>query len=416
MKKVLIVAYHFPPQAESSGYLRSLKFCRYLPEEGWQPRVLSVNPRAYERTNPSQLNEIPASVHVDRVFALDTQRHLSFRGRYLRTMALPDRWVSWCLGAIPAGYQAIRREKYDVILTTFPIASAVLIGWILHRLTGTPWVADFRDSMTEPDYPRDRSTWWVYRWLEQKTVQDAARLIFTASSAVRMYLERYPELSPSRCSLILNGYDERDFQDLLPSLPVPNQPVRLVHMGLLYPVERDPKPFFRAVSQLQKDGQLDAGRVRIELRASGHESTYEAIIRAEGIENLVHFLPPLPYREALQNSANADGLLLFQAACCDHQIPAKVFEYLRLSKPILAITSHSGDTAALLKQTGGATIVDSADWQAIYRALPEFLRAAETRSHPQPERSLVEQYSRKGQAGALAQLLNEVTTSGSPSS
>jgi glycosyltransferase involved in cell wall biosynthesis len=416
MKKVLIVAYHFPPQAESSGYLRALKFCRYLPEEGWHPRVLSVNPRAYERTNPAQLSEIPPSVHVDRVFALDTQRHLSLRGRYLRTMALPDRWVSWCLGAIPVGYQAIRRDKYDVILTTFPIASAVLIGWILHRLTGIPWVADFRDSMTEPDYPSDRSTWRAYRWLEQKTVQNAARLIFTASSAVRMHLERYPKLSSNRCSLILNGYDERDFQDLLPSPPVPNQPLRLVHMGLLYPVERDPKPFFRAVSQLQKDGQLDAGRVRIELRASGHESTYEAIIRAEGIENLVHFLPPLPYREALQNSANADGLLLFQAACCDHQIPAKVFEYLRLSKPILAITSHSGDTAALLKQTGGATIVDSADWQAIYRALPEFLRAAETRSHPQPERSLVEQCSRKGQAGALAQLLNEVTTSGSPSS
>ena len=408
MKKVLIVAYHFPPQAESSGYLRSLKFCRYLPEEGWQPRVLSVNPRAYERTNPSQLNEIPPSVHVDRVFALDTQRHLSFRGRYLRTMALPDRWVSWCLGAIPAGYRAIRRDKFDVILTTFPIASAVLIGWILHRLTGIPWVADFRDSMTEPDYPRDRSTWRVYRWLEQRTVRDAARLIFTASSAVRMYLERYPELSSNRCSLILNGYDERDFQDLLPSPQVSKQPLRLVHMGLLYPVERDPKPFFRAISQLQKDGKIDAKRVRIELRASGHESEYEPILRAEGIENLVHFLPALPYRESLQNSANADGLLLFQAACCDHQIPAKVFEYLRLSKPILAITSHSGDTAALLKETGGATIVDSADWQAIYRALPEFLKAVEAHSHPRPEPVLVERYSRKGQAQALAKLLNEV--------
>jgi hypothetical protein len=179
----------------------------------------------------------------------------------------------------------------------------------------------------------------------------------------------------------------------------------------LYPVERDPKPFFRAVSQLQKDGQLDAGRVRIELRASGHESEYEPIIRAEGIENLIHFLPPLPYREALQNSANADGLLLFQAACCDHQIPAKVFEYLRLSKPILALTSHSGDTAALLKQTGGATILDSADWQAIYRALPGFLEAVETHSHAQPESSLVERYSRKGQTLALAKLLNEVTSS-----
>lgn len=415
MKKVLIVAYHFPPQAESSGYLRSLKFCRYLPEEGWQPRVLTVHPRAYERTSPSQQGEIPASVHVDRVFALDTQRHLSFHGRYPRAMALPDRWVSWCLGAILSGYRTIRREKCDVILTTFPIASAVLIGWILHRLTGTPWVADFRDSMTEPDYPRDRYTWRVYRWLEQRAVRDASRLIFTARSAVRMYLARYPDLSPDRCSLILNGYDEEDFRNLFPSPTRQSQPLRLVHMGLLYPIERDPKSFFRAVSQLRRDRKLDAGRVQIELRASGYESSYEPMIRAEGIEDLVHLLPPLPYRDALENSANADGLLLFQAACCDHQIPAKVFEYLRLAKPILALTSDSGDTAALLRQTGGATIVDSADWQAIYRALPEFLRAVETRSHPQPERSLVEHYSRKGQAGALAQLLNEVTTSGSPS-
>jgi hypothetical protein len=66
--------------------------------------------------------------------------------------------------------------------------------------------------MTEPDYPRDPDTWRVYRWLEKRTVRDATRLIFTASSAVRMYLERYPDLSAHRCSLILNGYDEEDFQ------------------------------------------------------------------------------------------------------------------------------------------------------------------------------------------------------------
>jgi len=325
-----MIAYHFPPQAESSGYLRALKFCRYLPDQDWQPRVLTVHPRAYERTNPSQLKEIPPSVHVDRVFAVDTQRHLSFRGRFPRLMALPDRWVSWCLGAVAVGYRTIRREKCDVILTTFPIASAVLIGWLLHRLTGKPWVADFRDSMTEPDYPRDPHTWRVYRWLEKKTVRDATHLIFTAGSAIRMYLERYPDLHADRCSLILNGYDEEDFRDLVPNVCISNRPLRLVHMGLLYPIERDPKPFFRAVSQLQREGKFDATPVRIELRGSGSESAYEPMIRAEGIGNLVRLLAPLPYRAGLQDSANADGLLLFQAACCDHQIPAKVFEYLRI--------------------------------------------------------------------------------------
>jgi glycosyltransferase involved in cell wall biosynthesis len=411
VKRVLIVAYHFPPLAGSSGYLRSLKFCRYLPENGWQPTVLTVSPRAYERTDSSQLGEVPATVNVRRAFALDTQRHLSFRGRYSRLMALPDRWVSWCLGAVPAGLQLLRKQKCDVILSTFPIASAILIGWLLHRLTGKPWIVDLRDSMTEPDYPRDRATWRVYRWLEKIAVRDATRLIFTAGSAVRMYLERYPNLSPARCSLILNGYDEEDFRDLVVDPGIAGKPLRLVHMGLLYPIERDPRPFFRAVAQLQKDGMLDPSRVRFELRASGFESTYEPMLKAEGLENLVQLLPPLPYHESLQNTAAADGLLLFQAACCDHQIPAKLFEYLRIAKPILALTSHAGDTAAILKQTGGATIVDSADWQAIYRAFPEFLKAVESRSHSQPQPSLVEQYSRRSQAQALARLLDEVSGS-----
>jgi glycosyltransferase involved in cell wall biosynthesis len=408
LKKVLIVAYHFPPQSESSGYLRALKFCRYLPQLGWLPSVLTVHPRAYERVNPSQLNEIPSSIHVDRVFALDAQRHLSFRGRYLRALALPDRWSSWCLGAIPAGLLAIRRENFDVILTTFPIATAVYIGWALHRITGKPWVADFRDSMTEPEYPRDERTRRAYRWIEKKVVRDAARLVFTASSAIQMYLDRYPDLSSDRCSLIFNGYDEEDFRGLATAPQIPSRPLRLVHMGLLYPIERDPKPFFRAVSQLQKDGKLDASMVRIELRASGSETIYKELIRAEGIENLVHLLPSLPYREALQDSALADGLLVFQAACCNHQIPAKLFEYLRLRQPILALTSHTGDTAGLLRETGGATIIDSADWRAIYSGLPEFLQALERGSHPRAAPAAFERYSRRAQAEKLSVLLNEV--------
>jgi glycosyltransferase involved in cell wall biosynthesis len=418
--KVLIVAYHFPPLAASSGYLRSLKFCRYLPEFGWQPSVLTVSPRAYDQTNPSQLAEIPSSVGVRRAFGLNTQRHLSVHGRYLRLMALPDQWVSWCLGAIPAGLQLLRQEKCDVIFSTFPIPSAILIGWLLHRLTGKPWVVDLRDSMTEPDYPRDPRTWKACRWLERKAMHDAAHVVFTARSAVSMYLDRYPTvLSPDRCSLIPNGYDEEDFRGLvaspriLPAGHAPDRPLRLVHMGLLYPIERDPLPFFRALGRLQRQGLVDASRLRIELRASGYD--FAPALRTEGIERLVHLLPALPYREALRDAANADGLLLFQAACCDHQIPAKVFEYLRLAKPILALTSHLGDTAALLKQTKGATVVDSASADAIAEALPEFLNAISYDSHPRPDPQKVQSFSRREQARALADLLSELARSHGPS-
>ncbi len=409
MKKVLIVAFHFPPQAESTGYLRSLKFCRYLPEYGWQPHVLTVHPRAYDRQDSALLAQVPESVRVHRVFALDTRRHLSIRGKYLHTLALPDRWVSWCISGIPTGLQIIRKQKCDVIFSTFPIASAVLIGWALHRFSGKPWVADLRDSMTEPDYPRDLRTWKSYRWLEQKTVDEAAQVIFTAKSAERMYLERYPSLPANRCALIPNGYDEEDFRNLVNvTTQRPGYPLRLVHMGLLYPIERDPRPFFKAVSQLRQEGKLDSSRVRFEFRASGHDSAYEPLIRAAQIEDLIHLLPPIGYREALKDCANADGLLLFQAACCNHQIPAKIFEYLRIGRPILALTSREGDTAALLGQTGGATIVDSAKWEDIYEALPGFLAAIEQQRHSKPHEAIVSSFGRKAQAKQLAGLLERL--------
>ena len=126
--QVLIVAFHFPPQTGSSGVLRALKFCRYLPEFGWMPTVLTVKPSAYERTDAMQLNDIPTDVDVLRVFSLDARRHLSFRGSYPKVLALPDRWSSWLLAGVAAGLRAIKRKQIDAILSTYPTATAVMIG------------------------------------------------------------------------------------------------------------------------------------------------------------------------------------------------------------------------------------------------------------------------------------------------
>jgi glycosyltransferase involved in cell wall biosynthesis len=406
MNTVLMIAYHFPPQMGSSGLLRTLKYCRYLPEHGWQPTVLTVHPRAYERADTSQLGEIPADIKVIRAFALDTKKHLSWRGRYLRLTALPDRWVAWCPAALSAGLAQIYKHKTDIIYTTFPVASAVLIGYLLHRITGTPWVADFRDSMTEDDYPKDAQTRRALRWIERKAVRYASRLIFTARSTLKMYLERYPELSPARCLVISNGYDEEDFHGLRTSERTENSPLRMSHSGLIYPEERDPIPFFQALSRLKKEGRLRAPDLAIDLRASGNDDRYSQAVEQFGIEDLVHLLPALPYREALQESNQADISLLLQAACCDHQIPAKAYEYLRLQKPIFALTSHTGDTAALLRECGGATIVDIADQDAIYRTLPDFLSAVRHGTQRLPCMEAVSKYSRQNQAHQLAVCLS----------
>ena len=411
MKTALIVAFHFPPFGAGSGILRILKFCRFLPEFEWQPVVLTANVRAYERIDLTLLGEIPSDVPVFRAFALDTQKHLSAKGRYLRWMALPDRWASWLPAAIMAGVHLIRKRRVNVIVTTYPVASAVLIGLVLHKLTGKPWVVDFRDSMTEEEYPHDPLTRKLYRWIEKKAVQHAGRLIFTARSTMAMYLKRYPWLSAERCLLIPNGYDEEDFKWL--ELPEPakkdSRCLRLLHLGLIYPSERDPRPFFRAVARLKKEGRTNAAELKIALRASGNETYYSGILEELGINDIVQLLPPLPYAEALREAASSDGLLLFQAGNCDHQIPAKAYEYLRLQRPILALTTQTGDTAALLRETGGASIIDLADEEAIFRNLPDFLTAVRTGRHQTADLERVRRYSRRNQAAMLAQSLTELT-------
>jgi glycosyltransferase involved in cell wall biosynthesis len=405
MNTVLMVAFHYPPCLGSSGLLRTLKFSRYLPDYGWQPIVLTAHPRAYEHTHPGQLADIPPTVAVQRVFAIDAQRHLAVAGRSLRITALPDRWVSWLLGAVPAGLRLIRQHRPAVIWSTYPIATAHLVALILHRRTGLPWVADFRDSMTEEGYPRDRLTRRIYLAIERRTVTHAASLIFTAPSTRSMYLRRHPALDPTRCLVISNGYDEADFAELPvagPLRPAPHRPLRILHAGLIYPEERDPRPLFRALSRLKRAGRVDAGTLSVELRASGSEDEYAAELAELAIDDIVHLLPALPYSQILRECSAVDALLLLQGPSCNHQIPAKLYEYLRLRKPILALTDPRGDTAAAFAPAGGATIIDLLDEDALYRELPGFLEAVRLYTHPLPDPAEAARHARHIQAGALA--------------
>jgi glycosyltransferase involved in cell wall biosynthesis len=408
MDRVLIIAYHFPPCAGSSGLLRSEKFSRFLPECGWEPIVLAPHPRAYESVDPGSEGRVKATVLP--AFALDTKKHLSFRNSYFDWMALPDRWVTWLFGAVPTGLRAIRRYQVRVIFSTFPISTAILVGLVLHRLTKLPWVVDLRDSMTEEDYPKEARTRKMRRWIERQAILHASFVIFTAASTRRMYLDRYPVLSSDRCVLIPNGYDEDDFSSLQSSPPekaLATRPLRLLHTGFIYPEERDPMPFFRALSRLKREGRITATDLRIVLRGSGSGKLFGKAIKELNIEDIVELLPHIPYRHALQECADSDGLLLLQAANCDHQIPAKAYEYLRLGIPILALTTHSGDTANLLNEVGGATIIKLADEEDIYSSIPKFLTMLRSGTHSLPRSIDVQRYARRNQAAELARCLNK---------
>lgn len=403
----MLIAFHYPPCQESSGHLRTLSFSRHLPEFGWQPIMLTAATRAYPRVRFDQCDQIPASMPIERAFALDARKHLSIRRVYPGWLAIPDRWSSWWAGAVPTGLALIRRYRPDVIWATQPILTAFAIAHTLNRLTGIPWVADFRDPV---GYDVDGS--WVStrvrRWIERKAVASCARAVFTAPGAARLYADRYPRVPAERWAVVRNGYDEAVFKHLEPVAPRAGRPLRLVHSGLLYPDNRDPRPLFRAIADLKTAGRLTAEDLQVVLRASGFEDYYRDLIGQMRIDDIVKLKPSIPYADALRELCEADGLLVFQGAGYNGQIPTKIYEYLRVKRPILALVDPAGDTARVLREAGIRPILPMDRSETIAAGLPKFINDVRAGAAAVAPDDVIASHERGMRSRQLADLFNEV--------
>ncbi len=375
-----MVAFHFPPAAGSSGIQRTLRFAQYLPALGWEPTVLSVHPRAHERTSTDLMGDIAPGMTVVRSLALDAARHLSIGGRYPSFLGRPDRWQSWRLGGLIDGLALLRRSRFDALWSTYPIATAHQIAAALQRRCGLPWIADFRDPMAQDGYPEDPRTWRSFQRIEQATLERATRSVFTTPGAARHYRERYPSIPDERIAVIENGYDENTFAaaEAEGGQRTSLEPGRttLLHSGIVYPSERDPTQLLEALAILKANALITPDNFCLRFRASAHNGLIENLARSAGVTELIRLLPPIPYREALQEMLQADALLVMQASNCNAQIPAKVYEYLRARRPILALTDPAGDTAQVLRNAGVAAVASLASAPAIADLIKHFMASA----------------------------------------
>ena len=411
-RRVLMVAYHFPPLAGSSGIQRTLRFVQHLPAFGWQPLVLTIRPQAYERTGHDLDDAVPRDVPVRRALGFDTARQLAVGGRYAAWMARPDRWTSWRFDAVRQGLRMIREFAPQVLWSTYPIATAHVIGAELQRRSGLPWVADFRDPMAQDGYPPDPLTWRRYARIERRAAEQARLCVYTTPSALRTYRERYPAAA-ERMALLENGYDEESFAAVATDAqPQPLNPgaLTLLHSGIVYPSERDPSALFAALGQLRESGWLERSGLRIRFRAAVDEALLRALADRHGVAAAIEICPPVGYRDALAEMRRADALLVLQAENCNAQIPAKIYEYLRARRPILCLSHPDGDTEATLRRAGVRGHARLDDAASIAELLQRFAadHAAGALASYLPDDAAVAQSSRRGRAEVLAQHLDRL--------
>ncbi len=391
---------------------RMLRFAQHLPKYGWRPIILSIHPSAYEETGEAVGNEVARDLVVHRAFGVNAAARLSILGRYPAMLAIPDRWASWRFWAVPKAVEIIRSEAVDVLWTTFPIATAHQIGLAVARRCGVPWLAEFRDPMWQTDWPPEPKANRAWRELETKIFANADKIVFATPGAQNLYAHRFPAFQ-SKLRVIENGFDEETFrraEELAANRRPGGQaarPVVLLHSGIIYSSERDPSQLFLALASLKTQGAVRCEDLQIVLRAPGTEVDYTREFLRLGISDLVRTEPPVDYVDALNEMLTVDGLLILQASNCNAQIPAKLYEYLRARRPILALTDPEGDTAKALQAVGAGVIARLDSVQEIKAALLNFIERVRMGDVPQPPEATIARYSRESQTGQLAALLRE---------
>ena len=334
----------------------------------------------------------------------------------------------------------IEEFKPDVIWSTYPIATAHVIASKLHRKTGIPWVADFRDPMAQDAVPPNPVARKMFRDIDADAATNARLCIFTTpstsrrkfhglpvtlgttwldlpkelaarcTSAAQRYQQRYPKAS-ERMVVLENGYDEESFASVnAVKSAVANptkglRPLIMLHSGIIYPSERDPTHLFAALGRLKKEHALTPSDLRLRFRSSVHDDLLHSLAQTHGVQGLIELCPAIPYRDALAEMLSVDALLVMQGSGCNAQIPAKIYEYLRAGKPILGLTDPAGDTAGVLRQAGLNAIarLDSAD--EIANALTVLVSHLRQGNCILPQPQFVQQASRQGRSQTLAALL-----------
>ena len=292
-----------------------------------------------------------------------------------RAIFVPDVQLTWLPTALLAGLRAVRRQPPDLLYSTYPPASAHLLGLLLKGLTGRPWVADFRDSwIYDPldpalgEMPYRRA---LEKRLEEAVIRGAEAVIAASEISAEHLRQAYPEAA-DRVQVIPNGFDPDEFRGILPPRTDPRQnPLRIVHTGSFarsHP-QRTPQPLFAALEDLIVEDPIWATRLRLVLAGYLTAVEEQAAGRLEQA-GVVQLEGPLERAAALACQQQADVLLLV-----DHprdwpasNVPAKFYEYLALKRPILAL-SGPGMVSRLVRELGVGFHLTPDDPGAIRRGL-----------------------------------------------
>lgn len=446
VKKVLIIAWCYPPM-EIVGIFRTVKFVKYLRDFGWDPIVLTLKKPPMAIDNPVVLHGVPEDIRVYRTRRFEPLRMWEefqerrreksdsapskpsgnvrqlvdqnanpgiirrFKLFAQELLSTPDKETGWAVFALPRALRIIKKEKIDCIYTSTPPHSAHMIGWAAKKMTGLPFVADFRAPWSQNEYFIEDTPILRLRRLEEKmelAVHRAADVVIGNSvSEADGYREKYAPLVGDKFYPILNGYDPDDFH---PENSISYEKFTVVYVGGLYG-RRNPDLFFEGVNRFLKS--RPEAREKFKILFIGRDVS--DAMKDVGLSDIIEFTGHLPQKDAFRYLFQANLLLMILGFDPRGKgvIPAKLSEYLPTGRPILAMVPE-GETAGYLREYNpDGTVITEPDAGQVETALARYYADYERDGNRdiEPRVAVIEPFTRRYQTGQLADLLNQAVES-----
>ncbi|MCS6328541.1 MAG: glycosyltransferase [Nitrospira sp.] len=448
MKRVLIVAYYFPPVA-ASGAMRPLGFSRHLMEYGWHPHVLTTPPECvypHHQVDQKLGERVPANIEVTRVpyrdrlqqllrcrdvlrgitqkpglpngsrhdpvvpsSSVSTISHSTLKDFILDwAFAFPDRQCGWYSPAVRKLKAVSKSELPDVVLATGGPWTNFLVGHALAEYFNRPLVLDYRDPWNCNPYYSFSSKILTRksRAAEARVCRAAVHVIANTEELRARLVEEYGEIR-DRCTWIPNGFDRdvmsvKDVPDTSLAAGSTSNGYELCHFGTVYG-KRTPRVLLQAMWELFQAGNLKAETIRLRF-VGGWDTTdqecerYAVLLEKQG---LLRREPPVSHSACLREMQRSSVLLVLQPDS-PLQVPAKIYEYVATGRPLLLIGGEGATANLVGRHALGISTPNQID--QIKLLLSDLAAGRQKLVPPDPAR--VNQFEYRSLTGELATVLD----------
>lgn len=415
---------------------RVLKFVKYLPEFGWEPIVITVDGGDFPAEDTSLIEEIPDSVAVHRVPALEPYSlYRTFTGksqdahipvgtlakgdsssgwterlaRWIRAnLFVPDARIAWTFPVVRQAKKLMSEYKVDAIFSSSPPHSVQLAARRIANREGLPWIADFRDPWTDIYYYQDLNrgslTKYIDARLEQKVLQSADGVITVSPELVRNLRNKAPE---QQFTQLPNGYDKSDFaEDHQHSF----SKFSLAYIGNLK-ANQNPTTLWEVLAENVQNEPGFARDFELQLTGKIHPQVTQSLSHF-GLTEWAHIDGYVPHVEATRQMQESAVLLFIVPEARENKgiLTGKLFEYLAAGRPLLPIGPPDGDAATILNVCNTGSMLHYEDKKGLTTLISQLYSQwkAGDMTTQIPSESKVRQFERREQSRILSSLLNSV--------